>query len=154
MQNNSSTLNSRNGKLLSNFPHIEEALSKPEFNNLVFDGEVMSEDFQSLMKQVHRKEGAQTQDAYLALFDMLTLDEFIAGGTELNAFHRRERMLALDFDSNITVVDATLVNFNTPEGTEQFDAMNKEALDKGYEGLMIRQYMKVTNVNVAMLGKK
>jgi DNA ligase-1 len=138
VQNNSATLHSRNGKLLSNFPHIEEALSKPEFNNLVFDGEVMSEDFQSLMKQVHRKEGAQTQDAYLALFDMLTLDEFNAGGTELNALHRRERMLALDFDSNITVVDATLVNFNTPEGTEQFDAMNKEALDKGYEGLMIK----------------
>ena len=41
-------------------------------------------------------------------------------------------------DSNITVVDATLVDFNTVEGTEQFDAMNKEALDKGYEGLMIK----------------
>ncbi len=138
VQNGSATLHSRNGKLLANFPHIEESLSKPEFEGLVFDGEVMSDDFQSLMKQVHRKEGAQTQDAYLALFDMLTLDEFNAGGTELNAFHRRERMLALDFDSNITVVDATLVDFNTTEGTEQFDAMNKEALDKGYEGLMIK----------------
>ena len=138
VQNGSATLHSRNGKLLANFPHIEESLSKPEFEGLVFDGEVMSDDFQSLMKQVHRKEGAQTQDAYLALFDMLTIDEFNAGGTELNALHRRERMLALDFDSNITVVDATLVNFNTPEGTEQFDAMNKEALDKGYEGLMIK----------------
>ena len=138
VQNGSATLHSRNGKLLANFPHMEESLSKPEFEGLVFDGEVMSDDFQSLMKQVHRKEGAQTQDAYLALFDMLTIDEFNAGGTELNALHRRERMLALDFDSNITVVDATLVNFNTPEGTEQFDAMNKEALDKGYEGLMIK----------------
>ena len=138
VQNGSATLHSRNGKLLANFPHIEESLSKPEFEGLVFDGEVMSDDFQSLMKQVHRKEGAQTQDAYLALFDMLPLDEFNAGGTELNAFHRRERMLALDFDSNITVVDATLVDFNTVEGTEQFDAMNKEALDKGYEGLMIK----------------
>ena len=138
VQNGSATLYSRNGKLLANFPHIEEALSKPEFEGLVFDGEVMSDDFQSLMKQVHRKSGAQTQDAYLALFDMLTLDEFNAGGTALNAFHRRERMLALDFDSNITVVDATLVDFNTAEGSEQFDAMNKEALDKGYEGLMIK----------------
>ena len=138
VQNGDATLYSRNGKLLENFPHIQESLSKPEFEGLVFDGEVMSEDFQSLMKQVHRKEGAQTEDAYLALFDMLTLDEFNAGGTGLNAFHRRERMLALNFDSNITVVDATLVDFNTVEGTEQFDAMNKEALDKGYEGLMIK----------------
>ena len=88
VQNGSATLHSRNGKLLANFPHIEESLSKPEFEGLVFDGEVMSDDFQSLMKQVHRKEGAQTQDAYLALFDMLTIDEFNAGGTELNALHR------------------------------------------------------------------
>ena len=69
VQNGSATLYSRNGKLLSNFPHIEAALSKPEFNGCVFDGEVMSENFQALMKQVHRKEGAQTQDAYLAVFD-------------------------------------------------------------------------------------
>ena len=58
VQNGSATLYSRNGKLLSNFPHIEEALSKPEYNDTVFDGEVMSDDFQTLMKQVHRKEGA------------------------------------------------------------------------------------------------
>ena len=59
----------------------------------MFDGEVMSEDFQSLMKQVPRKEGAQTEDSYLAVFDLLTLTEFNAGGTELNAFDRRERQL-------------------------------------------------------------
>ena len=50
----------------------------------------MSEDFQSLMKQVHRKEGAQTEDSYLAVFDMLTLEEFNAGGTDMTAFERRE----------------------------------------------------------------
>ena len=138
VQNGDATLYSRNGKLLENFPHIQESLSKPEFEGLVFDGEVMSEDFQSLMKQVHRKEGAQTEDAYLALFDMLTLEEFNAGGTDLNALDRRVRMVGLTFDSNITVVDAKLINFDTPEGTEKFDAMNKEALDKGYEGLMIK----------------
>jgi len=49
VQNGSATLYSRNGKLLSNFPHIEEALSKPEYNDTVFDGEVMSDDFQTLM---------------------------------------------------------------------------------------------------------
>ena len=39
-------------------------------NNIVFDGEVMSDDFQALMKQVYRKSGANTEDAYLALFDI------------------------------------------------------------------------------------
>ena len=143
VQNGSATLYSRNGKLLSNFPHIEEALSKPEFNNFVFDGEVMSDDFQSLMKQVHRKEGAQTQDAYLALFDVLTLADFNKGKTEDNATVRRELLTTLQFDDCVKVVDATLINFDTEEGKAKFDEMNAEALDKGYEGLMIKPTFEV-----------
>ena len=143
VQNGSATLYSRNGKLLSNFPHIEEALSKPEFNNFVFDGEVMSDDFQSLMKQVHRKEGAQTQDAYLALFDVLTLADFNKGETVDNATVRRELLTTLQFDDCVKVVDATLINFDTEEGKAKFDEMNAEALDKGYEGLMIKPTFEV-----------
>ena len=142
VQNGSATLHSRNGKLLSNFPHIEEALSKPEFEGLVFDGEVMSEDFQSLMKQVHRKEGAQTEDAYLAVFDMLTLAEFKAGGTSKTAEVRRGRLLELDhanlLPDSIRIVDAYSVNFDTEEGRTEFDKLNKTALAEGYEGLMIK----------------
>ena len=140
VQNGSATLHSRNGKLLENFPHIEESLSKPEFEGLVFDGEVMSDDFQSLMKQVHRKEGAQTQDAYLALFDMLTLKEFNAGAALLNAKERRVRLTTIRplFDDNIKLVDVTLVNFDTEEGQAEFNKLNKIALDEGYEGLMIK----------------
>ena len=140
VQNNSATLYSRNGKLLSNFPHIEEALSKSEFNNLVLDGEVMSDDFQSLMKQVHRKEGAQTEDAYLAVFDMLTLEEFNAGGTDLNAKDRHTRLTTVRplFNDSIKVVDVTLIDFDTKEGQAEFDNLNKTALAEGYEGLMIK----------------
>ena len=140
VQNGSATLHSRNGKLLENFPHIEEALSKPEFEGLVFDGEVMSEDFQTLMKQVHRKEGAQTEDSYLAVFDMLTIDEFNAGGTELNAVERRQRIVNLSdlFTYRIQLVDATLIDMDSDEGQVKFQEMNKRALDEGYEGLMIK----------------
>ena len=139
VQNGSATLYSRNGKLLTNFPHIEEALSKSEYNDTVFDGEVMSDDFQTLMKQVHRKEGAQTQDAYLALFDVLSLDEFMEGEGSQDAMSRK---LALeeyrDKDDCIKVVDYWVVNFDKPEGQELFNDLNKTALEKGYEGLMIK----------------
>ena len=140
VQNGSATLHSRNGKLLENFPHIEEALSIPEFEGLVFDGEVMSEDFQTLMKQVHRKEGAQTEDSYLAVFDMLTIDEFNAGGTSKNAIERRQRIVNLSnlFTYRIQLVDATLIDMDSDEGQVKFQAMNKRALDEGYEGLMIK----------------
>ena len=140
VQNGDATLYSRNGKLLENFPHINEALSRSEFEGLVFDGEVMSEDFQALMKQVHRKEGAQTEDSYLAVFDMLTLEEFNAGGTSMNAIARRDRIEKLSglFNYRIQLVEATLMNLDTEDGQSKFQAMNKEALDKGYEGLMIK----------------
>ena len=38
VKKNKATLYSRNGKVFNNFPHIEDALSKSEFNNLVLDG--------------------------------------------------------------------------------------------------------------------
>ena len=140
VKNGDATLYSRNGKLLENFPHINEALSRSEFEGLVFDGEVMSEDFQTLMRQVHRKEGAQTEDSYLAVFDMLTLDEFNAGGTSMTAIDRRDRIEQLSklFNSRIQLVEATLMNLDLDEGQAQFQAMNKLALEEGYEGLMIK----------------
>ena len=137
---NSTTLYSRNGKILSNFPHIEEALSKPEFNGLVLDGEVMSDDFQSLMKQVHRKTNAKTDDAYLALFDILPLSEFNKGKSKLNSVQRKDLLndISKRFHSCIKPVDYIGIDFDTKEGQKTFSSMNKNALDEGYEGLMIK----------------
>jgi DNA ligase-1 len=101
----------------------------------------MSEDFQSLMKQVHRKEGAQTEDSYLAVFDMLTLEEFNAGGTSMTAMERRQRIINDAFGmftDRIQLVDATVIDMDSDEGQAKFKVMNKFALDDGYEGLMIK----------------
>ena len=139
-KNNSTTLYSRNGKILGNFPHIESALNKAEFNNLVFDGEVVSNDFQSLMKQVHRKTNAKTDDAYLALFDMLSLDEFNNGKSKLNTIERKDLLddASKLFDSCIKPVEYVILDFDTEDGQKIFSKMNKKALNEGYEGLMIK----------------
>ena len=139
-KNNSTTLYSRNGKILGNFPHIESALNKAEFNNLVFDGEVVSNDFQSLMKQVHRKTNAKTDDAYLALFDMLPLDEFNNGKSKLNTIERKDLLdnASRIFDSCIKPVEYVILDFDTEDGQKTFSKMNKKALEEGYEGLMIK----------------
>ena len=140
VKNGKATLYSRNGKIFNNFPHIESSLSKKQFNNLVFDGEVMSDDFQALMKQVYRKSGAETDDAFLALFDMLPLKEFNAGKSKLNSLDRRNELnnLSKDFDNVIKLVDFEIINFDSDEGQNQFAVMNKDALEKGFEGLMIK----------------
>ena len=140
VKNGRATLYSRNGKIFNNFPHIENALSKSEYNNFVFDGEVMSDDFQALMKQVYRKSGAKTDDAYLALFDLLPLKEFNNGKSKLNSIERKEELnkLSKTFDNVIKLVDYEIINFDNQDGQNKFSAMNKEALDKGFEGLMIK----------------
>jgi len=140
VKNGKATLYSRNGKIFTNFPHIESALSKKEYNNYVFDGEVMSDDFQALMKQVYRKSGAKTDDAYLALFDILPLKEFNDGKSKLNSIERKEKLneLAQTFEDAIKLVDYEIINFDTEEGQIKFSDMNKEALEKGFEGLMIK----------------
>ena len=140
VKNERATLYSRNGKIFNNFPHIESALSKTEYNNFVFDGEVMSDDFQALMKQVYRKSGAKTDDAYLALFDLLPLEEFNNGKSKLNSIERKEELnkLSKTFDDVIKLVDYEIINFDNEDGQNKFSVMNKEALDKGFEGLMIK----------------
>ena len=140
VKKNKATLYSRNGKIFNNFAHIDNALSKPEYNNIVFDGEVMSDDFQALMKQVYRKSGANTEDAYLALFDMLPLKEFNEGRSKLNSLERKQELnkLSKTFGSEIKLVDYEIINFDNEQGQEKFSEMNKEALEKGFEGLMIK----------------
>ena len=54
------TMYSRNGKLLENFPHITEAINKMKLEDCMLDSEVMSRDFQSLMKQITRKDDVKT----------------------------------------------------------------------------------------------
>ena len=140
VQNSNAVIYSRNGKLLTNFPHIEKAFSKKIFDDLVFDGEVMSEDFQALMKQIHRKENAQTEDAYFALFDFLPLAEFKEGKGTLPITARKAQLniLSGQFNHHIRLVDYQLMDLNEPDGVVRFEAMNKEAIEKGYEGIMVK----------------
>lgn len=139
VQNNTAILYSRNGKVFPNFPHIEAALSKPEFNNIVFDGEIMSENFQALMKQVYRKSDVQTEDAYLAVFDVLDLAEFNAGKGGNTTIERKQILDSLIAGGScIRKVDFTRVNLDTEEGQELFKRMNKSAIKEGFEGLMVK----------------
>ena len=138
VQNNSATLYSRNGKIFPNFPHIEKALSKEAFNNTVFDGEIMSDNFQALMKQVYRKTDVDTSDAYLALFDVLDLKDYNKGSTSLNTLQRKEILDNMAFDDCIREVEWTRCNLDTEGGQRIFKRMYKEAIENGYEGLMVK----------------
>jgi DNA ligase-1 len=136
---------SRNGKVLENFGHITQGLLKhiDDFErSFVLDGEIVSTSFQALMKQVHRKSDADASDAVLMLFDILPLSEFKKGKSTLGQ-RRRTKFLqqfkaTFDKVGNIGIVPQTEVDLDTAVGQMQFVQFNKDAIDAGYEGIMIK----------------
>ena len=136
---------SRNGKVLENFSHITAGLlaNIDDFErSFVLDGEIVSTSFQALMKQVHRKSDADASDAVLMLFDVLPLSEFKDGTSTLGQ-RRRSNFLkqfksTFDKVGNIGIVPQLEVDLDTAIGQMQFVEFNKEAIENGYEGIMIK----------------
>ena len=139
---------SRNGKQFHNFGHIIAEIEavvkeKPSPYPLVLDGEVMSSDFQDLMKQVHRKDGKQSTDAVLHLFDTIPLEDFQKGKWDKpQSFRSAITKAWVDQNASalehVQALDWEDVDLSTPEGEERFVELNKAAVDGGYEGVMIK----------------
>lgn len=139
---------SRNGKQFHNFGHIIEEIEAvikehPVPYPLVLDGEVMSADFQDLMKQIHRKDGKQHTDAVLHLFDTIPLGCFHNGlwdkpqsfRSEITKHWVEDHKAVLD---HVTALDWETVDLDTLEGQDRFTQLNKAAVEGGYEGVMIK----------------
>jgi DNA ligase-1 len=137
---------SRNGKELVNFEHIKQQISKHArffAEPVVLDGEVMSASFQDLMKQVHRKSDVEANDAVLNLFDIFTLKEFNRGYGDHKQIDRSYSLAAwynqfADHMPNVTVVGQEQVDLDSQVGQARFRQINQEAIDGGYEGIMIK----------------
>tara|TARA_B100000686_G_scaffold340684_1_gene416763 strand:+ start:512 stop:1813 length:1302 start_codon:yes stop_codon:yes gene_type:complete len=135
---------SRNGKELSNFPEINKQFDDmldQMGESMVFDGEVMSDDFQTLMREIHRKGGAKTKDAKLNLFDCLPLNEFKNGGSNSvndTILKRKEMLESFNYGPNINLVEFVKMDLSDEDGQKQFADYNKLCIDKGFEGIMVK----------------
>ena len=136
---------SRNGKELVNFPHIKQQFTAGPLgvdHPMVFDGEVMSSSFQDLMKQVHRKSDVQSEDAVLYLFDCLPLEDFKKGTYDMPQTIRMKQLgewyARSGEKQNISILENITVDLDTAEGLDLFKTYNKNAIDGGYEGIMIK----------------
>lgn len=139
---------SRNGKELVNFPHIKEQFSKTSCYDvpMVFDGEVMSANFQDLMQVIHKKNGSsEAGDAVLHLFDMLPLEDFNKGIYNKSQVDRTAELTdwfgkvsATNLVNNIAILDHEVINLDTDEGQKAYSDINSKAIAGGYEGIMIK----------------
>ena len=144
-ENKTAVMYSRNGKLLENFGHITSAIEaniEMFDRSMVLDGEMVSSSFQALMKQVHRKSDADASDARLMLFDILPLSEFQKGKSVMGQ-KRRSAMLRnmkaiFDKVGSIDVIPQIEVNLDEYVGELLFKQYNKDAIESGFEGIMIK----------------
>jgi len=147
VENNTVTQYSRDGRQNDRFETIAASMAKllPKLKqSVVFDGEMVSRSFQSLMKQLNRKEDVDTSDAKLALFDIVPLKDFVAGECLLTQTQRHEvltgfvPLLAEHCGERVYVIPKMAVDLETPEGQKQFKEFNNDTLSQGLEGIMIK----------------
>jgi DNA ligase 1 len=138
---------SRDGKQNDRFETIATGLAQllPQLKqSIVLDGEMISRNFQDLMKQLNRKEDVDTSDAKLALFDILPLTDFLAGECKMTQTERQEvlagfmPLLQTACGDKVYVIPKLLVDLDTPEGQAEFKQFNNETVAAGYEGIMIK----------------
>jgi len=140
------TMYTRNGKELVNFPHIVKAFEDNLDNfarSYVFDGEVVSKSFQSLMTQVHRKSDVEASDARLCLFDVIPLVEFKAGESVMGQRRRsaflRENFSKIFADSGcIEIIPQKEFDLDVFTDEIEFKDYNKSMVEAGFEGIMIK----------------
>ncbi|MAI85305.1 MAG: ATP-dependent DNA ligase [Rickettsiales bacterium] len=139
---------SRNGKELLNFEKVKkqlaDSISRQKIaTSIVLDGEIVSKNFQELMKQIYRKDNLQNNDANLYLFDFLTFDEFKKGKSIENQ-KERIKLLKKWFNSrkelldNVKLLNSEIIDLSTSEGNKRFVSINKSAVIDGFEGIMIK----------------
>jgi len=135
----------RNGKVLENFGHITDSIQEHidlVGRSYVLDGEVVSTSFQALMKQVHRKDDVQASDARLMLFDIIPLSEFKKGKSVMGQRRRTNllRSLKAVFEKigHVDIIPQEEVDLDSYVGELQFKQFNKDAIEQGFEGIMIK----------------
>lgn len=134
------TLYSRNGTVFENFPAIQKAIEEQfaHLKNIVFDGEIMSDDFNSMQQSAFAsKRGTVVGDVKYFIFDVLNIEEW---NTQKFLAPYRVRRAQLDmwlkanFRDPLRVVRGQWL----PQGAtlEDIKAIEREYAEMGFEGAM------------------
>lgn len=143
--NGNTTLFSRSGKVLKNFPKIEKdlgrLLSDDGYDPVWIDGEVVSRDFRKLMTQVNRKEDVETDDCTLVIFDLIPDDKFRTGAWSEKNIERHD-MLEETFTeertkgTSLALVESTTLDYRTDQ--DEINQLIRSHLERGFEGTMVK----------------
>lgn len=135
---------SRTGKELGGCQFIEEDLKKllgvgvnlnhPFFPPMIFDGELMSGEFNKTVGDVHR-EDFDGKSMVFYVFDMLTMEEFEGKGTT-SYLQRNERLTTLLKDSRVQHVHRPIVLL--AQDHKQVLEHYRKFREMGFEGAIVK----------------
>jgi DNA ligase-1 len=137
----------RNGLINDNFPHIRkmfEVFIPLLKESMVFDGEIVSQNFQEMMTQLNRKSNLNTTDAKLALFDIIPWASFKAGVWKVSQVDRHDALCAFEgvfsrkMGDTVYIIPKLAVDLDTEAGQKAFREFNNDAVKAGFEGIMIK----------------
>ena len=137
------TLYSRMGKEFTTLDKVKEAIEATNIINTVFDGEIClidengNEDFQSVMKQLRRKDH-QIENPVFMMFDMLHKSEFEQTEHQQNVLSERLHKLRTFISNNICNELKYLDQSQITDG-RYFDMWGQMASDGNWEGFMLRK---------------
>lgn len=128
----------RSGKLIKNFDNTI-ALEVAKMGDGCYDGELMGQDFISLMRQAYRKEDIDTTGTYLALFDFLPLDEWDSKNAKTSCADRFEMLLDRLSDEavNLELVQP-VERLEVDSSWEDIKKEHDLFVEAGFEGAMIK----------------
>jgi len=137
------TLYSRMGKEFTTLNKIKEAIESTNIINTVFDGEICliddngDEDFQSIMKQLRRKDH-QIEKPVFKMFDMLHKPDFDnKKSTEILSERLIKLRTFIDFEKDR--LGLHYLDQNKVTGDDHFDKWTQMASDNNWEGFMLRK---------------
>jgi DNA ligase-1 len=150
---------SRNGKQFDNFTHIEDQIrdnfiklvqschgtdqARGLVDGLVFDGEVMGNTFQELMRQARRKDNVQADDSVFNIFDVIPLVDFRRGHWNAQLEKRIKLLEAMrgviNTMPNVELLPHIMVDLDTAAGKDQLERYAQDNVKAGFEGIMIKE---------------
>jgi len=137
VENGETKLFTRAGKLITNF---DDTIGK-ELSQLVsgcYDGEIMSNDFTDLMRQVYRKEDKNISDVYFAIFDYLTPEEWRKKEGSYSLKSRKNILKANVIESANKYLKTVPYEAELMPSEEVLKETHDRWVSQGYEGIMIK----------------
>jgi len=136
VNNGTVTLFSRNGTVYNNFPTVaEDLIDRFPTGSHVFDGEIMSDDFQAMQKSAFaNKRGTTVGDVKFHIFGYVPYDEWASQNFELKTSERLEILYGLE--EKLTGGSLALVKHQFVNSVDKILELERQYLAQGYEGAM------------------